>query len=164
MGEQSNFFYAVPQGRHDMLVTPDRDELARQEFVRGFKAYIQSGIVPGVHATYHNEVKPAFEKREGRSPRDRHEIRKLMVEHPLFRTYASMQRVSQELLWDTVLDSVERELPALVARTANRNSLGTLTLDPSLPLPKYAVGVDIHCMPGGYGGEGGPGDVVAGAL
>jgi ubiquinone/menaquinone biosynthesis C-methylase UbiE len=167
MGEQSNFFYAVPQGRHGMLVEPDRDELARQEFIRGFKAYIQSGVVPGIHASYHNEVKPAFERREGRAPRDRHEIRTLMVQHPLFRTYASLQRVSQELLWDTVLDSVERELPALLERAKTRNGgtpQGSLTLNPALPLPKYAVGVDIHCMPGGYGGEGGADDVTVGAL
>ena len=116
MGSSSNAFAAVPQARHGMLVEPDRDELARQEFVRSFKAYIQSGIVPGVHATYHGEVKPGFARREGREPRDRHEIRRLMVRHPVFQTYASMQRVSQELLWDVVLDSVERELPALVEK------------------------------------------------
>jgi ubiquinone/menaquinone biosynthesis C-methylase UbiE len=150
-----------------MLVEPDRDELARQEFIRGFKAYIQSGVVPGIHASYHNEVKPAFERREGRAPRDRHEIRTLMVQHPLFRTYASLQRVSQELLWDTVLDSVERELPALLERAKTRHGgtpRGSLTLNPALPLPKYAVGVDIHCMPGGYGGEGFTDDVTVGAL
>lgn len=167
MGEQSNAFFAVPQRQHDMLVTPDRDETARQEFVRGFKAFIQSGIVPGIHASYHNEVKPAFERQAGRSPRNRHEIRDLMIKHPLFQTYASLQRVSQELLWDVVLDSVERELPALVEQAGARNAgtpLGSLTLDPSLTLPKYAVGVDIHCMPGGYGRDAGAGDVAAGAL
>ena len=122
MGEQSNTFFAVPQQRHDMLVKPDRDETARQEFVRGFKAFIQSGIVPGIHASYHNEVKPAFERQTGRSPRDRHEIRDLMIKHPLFQTYASLQRVSQELLWDVVLDSVERELPALMATAVRRSA------------------------------------------
>ncbi len=185
MGSSSNAFAAVPQKRHAMLVEPERDELARQEFVRSFKAYIQSGIVPGVHATYHGEVKPSFAKREGREPRDRHEIRELMVSHPVFRTYASMQRVSQELLWDTVLDSVERELPALIERgraaaargshgggdgpgggssNGKGESLGSLTLDPSLPLPKYVTGVDIHCMPGGYCGERASDDVAVGAL
>jgi len=171
MGSHSNAFAAVPQARHSMLVEPERDELARQEFVRSFKAYIQSGIVPGVHATYHSEVKPAFATREGREPRDRHEIRRLMVTHPVFRTYASMQRISQELLWDTVLDSVERELPALIekgraaaARRGDGQALGSLTLDPSLPLPKYVTGVDIHCMPGGYCGERGADDVAVGAL
>jgi ubiquinone/menaquinone biosynthesis C-methylase UbiE len=89
-----------------------------------------------------------------------------MTQHPLFRNYASLQRVSQELLWDVVLDSIERTLPELVerARLRGKTSCGSLTLDPALSLPKYAVGVDIHCMPGGYGGEGGPGDVTAGAL
>jgi SAM-dependent methyltransferase len=169
MGSKANAFFAVPQARHSMLVAPDRDETARQDFVRSFKAYIQSGIVPGVHAIYHDEVKPAFERREGRAPKDRHEIRDLMVQHPLFRTYASMQRVSQELLWDTVLDSVERELPDLAqkgtaAAQPGKTRLGSLTLDPALPLPKYVTGVDIHCMPGGYARDAGHGDVAAGAL
>jgi ubiquinone/menaquinone biosynthesis C-methylase UbiE len=165
MGSQSNAFFTVPQAPHALLPEPDRDERARQDFVRSFKAYIQSGLVPGVHMAYQHEVKPRFEQREGRAPKDRHEIRALMVGHPLFRTYASMQRVSQELLWDTVLDTVERELPTLVQRAAQTGGAGgTLRLNPSLPLPKYVTGVDIHCMPGGYCGDGGAGDVTAGAL
>lgn len=162
MGSQANAFFAVPQARHDMLPDADRDELARQEFVRGFKAFIQAQLVPGVHAAYHQEIKPAFERREGRAPRDRHEIRALMREHPLFRHYASMQRVSQELLWDVVLDTIERE-GGSVAKS-NGSAGGSLTLDPLLPLPRYAVGVDIHCMPGGYGQDRGEGDIAAGAL
>lgn len=165
MGSQSNAFFAVPQAQHAMLVVPERDERARQDFVRSFKAYIQSGIVPGVHAVYHHEVKPGFERQHGRSPKDRHEIRDVMVRHPMFRTYASMQRVSQELLWDTVLDSVERELPELVRRAAASGGAGgTLRLNPDLPLPRYVTGVDIHCMPGGYCNDGGTDDVAAGAL
>ncbi len=165
MGSGSNAFFAVPQAQHPLLVAPERDERARQDFVRSFKAYIQSDIVPAVHAVYHHEVRPDFERRHGRTPRDRHEIRELMVRHPMFRTYASLQRVSQELLWDTVLDSVERELPELVRRSAATGGAGgTLRLDPNLPLPPYVTGVDIHCMPGGYCAEGGAGDVAAGAL
>jgi SAM-dependent methyltransferase len=170
MGSRSNSFFSVPQAAHAMLVAPDRDEAARQEFVRSFKSYIQSGIVPGVHATWHGEVKPAFEKRAGRAPTDRHEIRGLMVDHPVFRTYASMQRVSQELMWDVVLDSVEREQPRLETQAATQRTarsgrtLGSLRLDASLPLPKYVTGVDIHCMPGGYCQNRGDGDVAAGAL
>jgi ubiquinone/menaquinone biosynthesis C-methylase UbiE len=167
MGDKANSFAFVPQARHAMLVTPDRDELARQDFVRSFKAYIQSGIVPGVHGAWQSEVKPGFVRANGREPKDRHEIRDIMVRHPLFQHYASMQRVSQELQWDTVLDSVERELPELIerARAANKGrQLGSLTLDPALKPPRYVVGVDIHCMPGGYCGDGGGDDVAAGAL
>jgi ubiquinone/menaquinone biosynthesis C-methylase UbiE len=174
MGTRSNAFFAVAQAPHAMLVAPDRDEGARQEFVRSFKAYIQSGIVPGVHAAWQSEVRPAFERRAGRAPRDRHEIRDLMVDHPLFRTYASMQRVSQELMWDVVLDSVERELPRLEAVAGGgeggastpgaRRPIGSLRLDPALTPPKYVTGVDIHCMPGGYCQDRGGADVAAGAL
>ena len=167
MGEQANAFFLVPQARHAMLVQPERDEGARQDFVRSFKAFIQSGIVPGVHGIWHSEVKPGFARKEGREPRDRHEIRKLMVEHPVFQTYASMQRISQELQWDTVLDSVERELPekiALARSVRAKPRCGSLALDPKLTPPRYVTGVDIHCMPGGYCGEQNPDDVAVGAL
>jgi ubiquinone/menaquinone biosynthesis C-methylase UbiE len=167
MGDKANSFAFVPQAPHGMLVRPERDEHARQEFVRSFKAFIQSGIVPGVHGAWQTEVKPRFAKEHGREPRDRHEIRDVMVEHPLFQHYASMQRVSQELLWDTVLDSVERELPQLIERAQKVHQgrpRGSLTLDPALKPPRYVVGVDIHCMPGGYCHDLGGGDVAVGAL
>jgi hypothetical protein len=41
-------------------------------------------------------------------------------------------------------------------RHAAAAPLGSLTLDPALPLPKYVTGVDIHCMPGGYAASAGP--------
>jgi SAM-dependent methyltransferase len=146
-----------------MLVRPDRDELARQDFVRSFKAHVQSDIVPGVHAIYAHEAKPAFERKTGRPPQDRHEIREMMVGHPVFDGYASLQRVSQELLWESVLDSVERELPRRIAAAKRKPALSTLELDPALPLPKHVTGLDVHCMPGGYCHEGGPDDVAVGA-
>jgi ubiquinone/menaquinone biosynthesis C-methylase UbiE len=127
-------------------------------------------MVPGVHGTWASEVKPRFVKQHGREPANRHEIRELMVSHPAFQTYASMQRVSQELLWDTVLDSVERELPRLTAQAesiagaASGTKLGSLTLDPKLTPPRYVTGVDIHCMPGGYCGVHEGADVTPGAL
>jgi ubiquinone/menaquinone biosynthesis C-methylase UbiE len=167
MGDKANAFAFVPQARHGMLVAPERDENARQDFVRSFKAFIQSGIVPGVHGSWAGEVKPRYVREHGREPANRHEIRDVMVRHPLFQHYASMQRISQELQWDTVLDSVERELPALVerARQANKGrQLGSLTLNAALRPPRYVVGVDIHCMPGGYCSDGGGDDVAAGAL
>ncbi|MCS6946837.1 MAG: class I SAM-dependent methyltransferase [Steroidobacteraceae bacterium] len=170
MGEHANVFAAVPQGRHDLLVQPERDERARQEFVRSFKAHIQSGIVPGVHAAWASEVRPRFVAEFGREPRDRREIRELMVQHPLFQHYASLQRVSQELMWETVLGSVERESARLAARAAelrrpiDGRPLGSLTLDPTVQPPHYVVGVDIHCMPGGYCADHGADDVAAGAL
>jgi ubiquinone/menaquinone biosynthesis C-methylase UbiE len=88
-----------------------------------------------------------------------------MVVNPYFQTYASLNRVSQELLWDTVIDSVERQLPELMEKAhINGEALGTLTLDPALTPPRYVTGVDIHCMPGGYTHEARADDLAVGAV
>lgn len=62
-------------------------------------------------------------------------------------------------------ESVERQLPALIARAKDRGrARGTLTLDAKIKAPRYLTAVDIHCMPGNYHSEITRDDVYAGAL
>jgi ubiquinone/menaquinone biosynthesis C-methylase UbiE len=156
----------LQQTEHDMLAAPNAAERSRQDFVRSFKTVLQSEVGPGVETTYQARIAPRWTKQHGAPPANRHEIRKAMVVDPYFQTFASLTRVSQELLWDTVIDSVERQLPELMEKAAANGdkNLGSLTLDPNLKLPKYVTGVDIHCMPGGYTHESRPNDLAVGAL
>ncbi len=156
----------LQQTEHPMLPLPDAAERSRQDFVRSFKAVLQSDLEPGLETTYKGRIATDWAKQHGAPPANRHEIRKAMVVNPYFQTFASLTRVSQELLWDTVIDSVERQLPELMAKAARRDAetLGSLTLDPNLELPKYVTGVDIHCMPGGYTHESSADDLAVGAL
>ena len=78
-----------------------------------------------------------------------------MIKDSGFRTYASANRVSQELLWESVSTSIERQLPTLNARAKELSNASSaeLQIDPEFETPKYVTALDIHCMPGGYAGE-----------
>lgn len=150
---------------HSVLPKTDADEFARQEFVKSLKFHLATKVSPGNRTAYEARAKSAFEKSEGRPPRDYHEIRRAMASEPYFRFWSALQRNSQEMMWNSTQIPVERQLDALVetARAADAK-LGTLTLDPALEVPRYHRLVDIHCMPGGYHTDFTEDDVANGAV
>ena len=143
---------------HGMLPTPTAEEASRQEFAKSLKHFIQQGLLPALQPVYSGRASARFEKEAGRAPVDRHDIRKAMVPDNYFRHYAAVNRISQELLWDSVIDSIEREeeqLRAAAAANSARNK-GELRIPEGFEVPRYVSSLDIHCMPGGY--AGGPAD------
>jgi SAM-dependent methyltransferase len=155
----------IQQTEHKVLVESSHDELARQDFVRSFKTSIATKLTPGVRGLWDNKVGPEFEEKHGRPPNDRHEIRRAMMEQDYVKTWSAVRRISQELLWDSVAEPVEREREKLVEQAKESGeTLGSLTLDPELEIPKYLTAVDIHLMPTGYWSEYGADDVAAGAI
>jgi len=153
------------QLQHDMLPHATHDELARQNFVQSLKVYLASKVSPGNKVVYEQRAKPRFEQEYKRAPQTRHEVRRVMTDEPYYQTWSALQRTSQEMMWDAVATSVERQLPELIARAKrNGNTVGSLTLNPDLKIPAYHTAVDIHCMPGGYHSEDVTDDVAAGAV
>src|SRR5262249_38899394 len=129
------------------------------------KVYLASKVSPGNKVVYERRARPRFEKENNRAPRDRHEVRRVMRDEPYYQTWSALQRTSQEMMWDAVAASVERQLPDLIARAKRAGgTLGSLPLNPDLKIPAYHTAVDIHCHPGGYHGEGAAEDVTAGAV
>ena len=157
-----NTFQQVP---HPILPVATADELSRQEFVKSFKSYIQSDILPGLKLSYDVRSAPAYAKENGELPQDRWAVRKAMKLDPYFQGYVSLQRTSQELMWRSVIESVDRQLPELIEKVDQIESVGgTLDLDPDFVVPHYVTALDIHCMPGGYAGVVTENDVAAGAV
>jgi ubiquinone/menaquinone biosynthesis C-methylase UbiE len=153
------------QTRHAMLPRASHDERARQSFVQSLKIHLATRVSPGNERVYERSAKPRFEREHRRAPRDRHEVRSVMTSEPYYRMWSALQRTSQEMMWDSVGTSVERQLDELVATgRASGGAGGTLTLDPALELPEYHAAVDIHCQPGGYHTELRQDDVAAGAI
>jgi SAM-dependent methyltransferase len=148
-----------------MLPETTHDESSRQEFVKSFKQYVQNKMLPNLHPAYSAQV-AEFEKEHDRLPKDRREIRSIMVNDPGFQTYASANRISQELQWESVLTSIERQLPELNAKAKELSAASSaeLLIDPDFETPRYITSLDIHCMPGGYAGEVCEDDVSTGAL
>ncbi len=152
------------QTQHAMLPRASHDELARQNFVQSLKIHLATKVSPGNERVYERDAKPRFEREHRRAPRDRHEVRSAMGAEPYYRMWSALQRTSQEMMWDSVAASVERQREGLVARSRSGGAGGTLRLDPALELPEYHASVDIHCQPGGYHTELGADDVAAGAI
>ena len=156
------------QLQHDLLVERTHDEQSRQEYVMSLRRHLASLIAPHCADMYTDAIKSAFEEEHGHEPANRPEMREAMRNSDLYQFFSAMQRTSQELMWDSVVDSVERQLPELNEKAkriaGKRGHGGTLRLDPELEIPKYLTGYDIHLQPGGYHIDYGDDDVAAGAL
>ncbi len=152
------------QLQHAILPEATHDEFARQNFVQSLKVHLATQVSPGNKTVYERRAAPRFEREHQRLPQDRHEVRSVMKNEPYYQMWSTLLRTSQEMMWESVNVSVERQLPQLCERAApNGSTLGSLTLDPDLTIPAYHRAVDIHCQPGGYHTELGPDDVAAGA-
>ena len=157
--------------RHDMLPTPRHDEQARQDFVGSLRGHLSGRLMPGAYQVYARRVEPALRAELGREP-DEAEVRRAMTRDPYYQFWSAMQRRSQEMLWESVIDPTERELPELIERAKARRGgatrgatrRGSLRLDPELPLPGYHASVDIHLQPGAYHTDSTADDVAAGAI
>lgn len=154
------------QAPHAALPKATADEASRQEFAKSLKGFIQSTLLPGLTPVYQGRVAKAFEKDTGRAPADRRDIRAGMVHDLYFQHYAATNRIAQELLWESVGSSVDRQLPELIA-SAKALSAGTraqLVIPEGFEPPRYVTALDIHCMPGGYCSEACPEDISVGAV
>jgi SAM-dependent methyltransferase len=151
------------QAVHPLLPVASHEERTRQDFAKGLRGYVQNRLLPGLTPLHHKLAGESA--RDGGSLPDRHAIRERMVREPYFQAYAATNRSAQELLWSSVIDTIEREMPRLRTEAARlEGQVGTLTLDPKLEVPRYVTALDIHCMPGGYASAADPQQIAAGAL
>jgi ubiquinone/menaquinone biosynthesis C-methylase UbiE len=128
---------------HPMLPQASHDEMAQQLFVRDLKMWLGSQIEP-----LQGQIATKIDPGAAHNDRDAEAFARLH-EVPAFRAWAGMFRASQELMWDDVWRSVERQADELNAR-AQEVSLGSLTLNPDFVPPAYLVDGHVHIMPGGY--------------
>ena len=154
------------QASHAALPVANHDERSRQEFTKSLKQFVQQGLLPGLGPVFQNRAAKAFERDNGRAPKDRWDIRKAMVPDIYFQHYAATNRIAQELIWESVIGSIEHQLPALIdaSKSLSASAPTTVESSPDFKVPRYVSAIDIHCMPGGYAGESTPEDITAGAL
>lgn len=144
------------------------DEQAQQDFVRDFRRYLKQDVMPGIRQVYDSKVAPAHERQTGKPFDNYHEVRRAMVANDYYQFWSAMQRRSQELMWESVLEPTERQLDALIAEfesiASDNPAGGSLELDANLPIPRYHTAHDIHLQPGAYHTEHCANDVAAGAV
>lgn len=153
------------QNQHPMLVESNGDERARQEFAKSLKQHIQQNLLPAVQTAYSTRAVTAYAKKHQHPPENYQQARAAFADDPLFKAYLSVNRISQELLWFSVIDAIERQHDKLEDQAQSiAPAGGTLHLEPNFTVPKYVSELDIHCMPGGYCGPENAGRYHAGNL
>jgi len=152
------------QRAHDALPRPNHDESARQDFVASLRHYSGRTLGAANYKLFKAKVEPAFERSHGRAPGSVEEVRDLMTAESYYQFWSATQRNSQEMMWDSVIDTVERHQEDLAQSASEAGPLGVLDLDPELDVPAYHTAYDIHLQPGGYHTEQIQGDVAAGAI
>ena len=150
------------QTQHPLLVRRDHDDESRQQFARSLRAHLLNEVQPGVYHLV--AAKTATE-----APiTDRHQVREMIADHPYYRTFSASLRTAQERIWDSVIDSVEKDharlKSAYLETGAKAPPAGSLRLNPDLVIPEYHATVDIYLQPGGYHTEQTEDDISAGAI
>ena len=152
----------------DTFVDPTHDEIARRGYISRLRKHVLSDLSNTMQNAYDATVKPAFEAAHGREPENGEEIRDAIEGNLAYRTWSSIRYNAQEMVWESVRDEVERQLPAMISvaeQAAQSNShVGSLTLDPTLQMPDYVDSMDVHLMPGCWQEEHTEGDVAQGAV
>ena len=152
------------QYHHGIFPSFSHDEHALQEFVLCMREYVAGGMVGGNEVLWENSAEPAFVKKHGRPPANRVEGRALLEAQPFHQAWSSLNVNTQEMIWSSVQDGVDRQADDLNERALVTKPKGSLRTNPDMEVPRYAVGIDIHRMPGGYGMEYEPDDVYQGAV
>ncbi|HEY7901011.1 MAG TPA: class I SAM-dependent methyltransferase [Caulobacteraceae bacterium] len=146
--------------RHAAYPELSHDETERFNFLAQMNHHLVGKVAPAVERAWTSRVAPRFEAEHGRPPANRHEARKALLAEPVFQTWSALRRMTMEQRQEAGRWAALRQAETLAARTASLIRQGQLSLDPSLPIPRYVSAVDHHCMPGSYHGETFPGDVT----
>jgi ubiquinone/menaquinone biosynthesis C-methylase UbiE len=150
---------------HHMMPVATHDEASRQDYVVALKTHVTSRVTPGNKVEMTQKVVPAYRKAYGREPATRQELRTAMERAPHHQVWGSLMRVGQELMWESVEDTVDRQLDSLETKAKKvRKRLGSLTVPRGFKPPRYVQAVDVHTMPGGYCDEINADDLRAGAI
>ena len=150
--------------KHTMQPRPSHDESVRQDFVTDMRAFLTDEIYSLITPHYEKNIEPEFFRSNDRKPKDKSEVKKLMLNDRGYQSWSLLQRLSQQMMFTSVIDTVERNLDTMIDDLNNHQAIGSLEIDDSLEIPKYLTAYDIHQQPGGYHTESIKNDISAGAV
>jgi hypothetical protein len=151
-------------GRHGLFPETTHDEVARINFLAQLNRHLATKVAPFVKTAWDKRAAPKAAARTRRPPQDRHEVRKALLDDPMFATWSALRRMTMEQRQQAGRWIAIRQADALAARAEalTRND-PRLRLDPKLKIPRYVAAIDHHCMAGSYHTELFANDVSAGA-
>ncbi|MCC5868076.1 MAG: class I SAM-dependent methyltransferase [Gammaproteobacteria bacterium] len=131
--------------RLESLYRPTHDEAARHGFVGALKRHV-NGPMEHTLSAHYDALLASGGGVEQSGVR--------LQDERLFRLWASVLYTSQDLMWESLGETVDRLNPLYVERwrdlAGRREKLGSLQLDPSLTIPEPIASCEMHRQPGGY--------------
>ena len=128
------------------LARPDQ---ARLDFVEGLKVFVASDVAPALRVEYDEWVSTT--KPDEAKLRDRNFMSERFEHDPLYQTSRGLQRLSQEAMWRETISGLAARRGEIEAELdAPSDAPGSLTLDPSLEMPRYYDANEFHLQPGNY--------------
>jgi SAM-dependent methyltransferase len=148
---------------HAMFPEASHDEQALQNYIKSLRVHSTRGFHGGNKALL-SKIEPELRRKSGNRLPSRKDVRVELAKEEHNRWWSAMVRTTQEMLYDSVGPSIERQLPALVKKAkALKGKRGSLKLDDRIKVPPYLAAVDMHCKPGSYQQELSDDDVFPGA-
>ncbi len=158
----------LPDLHHGMNIDKSLDDNARSRFVMTLRGYVLNDVANQMRDTYEREVAPQAASNMTGANLDGDDVHDALLDEPIFKFYSSIRYNAQEMCHRAVIPAIDREHDNLKARAealdGTPTRTGSLTLDPSLDVPNYVEGIDVHLMPGSYVTGEAEGDLRAGSI
>ncbi|MEM1263028.1 MAG: class I SAM-dependent methyltransferase [Pseudomonadota bacterium] len=152
---------------HGLELNKTQSHRARERFASSLRAYVLNNMAADLRADFDSEALPDAVKRGDAEPQDGPDVHKLMKGRDAFNLYSSVRCAAQEMVWNSVIDSVndnQAQLAGAFEALSQKERLGSLTLNSDLDTPRYVSAVDVHLMPGNYDGRENADSVIPGAV
>jgi len=154
--------------KHKMLAHQNAADTARSRFVLALKRQLVSKIRSANGLAYKNEAVPAFKSKTGHEPQTQDEALEAFSLSRHYQTWSALNRTSQEMMWQTVAESIYRDQARLEEEAKPSSQVddkGSLELDPQFEPPADYTGIGIHLQPHSYVPDDPAGaDISAGAF
>jgi len=152
--------------QHEMNLKKNLDESSKLDFVSSLRAYVLNNMANNMRDGYEKRALPAFESKHKRQPAHGEEVHDSLKDDTYFQFYSAMRCNAQRMVWNSVIDPIERQHETLqsTANKLNAQDPSTISSDASFDVPRNVSGVDVHLSPGGYHTEYSDSDVTTGAI
>ncbi len=150
---------------HALMPQATHDEQALESFLVDMRMHLMQEMDPLDRRLCNEVVAPRIAAHLGRLPTQSAEVRDALEAEPYHQVWLTLQRLYQDMLWQTIGESVDRQYADLAAaRDRLHEPRGSLRLDPALPVPRYIAAFDHHRMTGSYHAERSDDDLRPGAM
>ena len=130
---------------HDLALAPTTDELAGQDFVSSLRGYVLNDMASAMKRRFDTAIAPRLD-----AAATGQDVHRAMKPDLAFRFYSATRVSAQEMVWDSVRTTLERDRGRLTATATALTGDSVLELNPDLPIPSNVTALDVHLMPGGY--------------